>query len=413
MDRIKVLFVSEAVTLAHLVRPIVLASTLDPQYYEIHFAAAPRYGFAFTGLECQRWPIYSRSSKDFLRAVNTGKRLFTYELLQRYVRDDISLIEQIQPDIIVGDLRISLAVSAVKLGIPYVSVTNSYWSPYGVRGKWPVPVYDFVTRIGHRKLAPLFSFLKEPFLRFHAWPINRIRTEYGLPTFSHFFEAFTYGDYTLYADVPWVGRTLNKPDNHHYVGLPLWAPEAELPAWWESWDTGRPTAYVTMGSSGDTSVLPEIIAVLKSMRINALVATAGRVTSEYDEHEGIYSAEYLPGDVVAARSDFVICNGGSPTTYQALAQGVPVLGIATNLDQFLAMHNVERATAGILLRSDTLNSQALKRSINSLLTDSFYKRSALRVKDESAEYSVDRRFPDFLKRACNKVHPRYSVANLN
>lgn len=59
-------------------------------------------------------------------------------------------------------------------------------------------------------------------------------------------------------------------------------------------------------------------------------------------HDSVFCSAYLPGNQAAARADLVVCNGGSPTTFQALSEGVPVLGIPGNLDQFLNMHYLER-----------------------------------------------------------------------
>lgn len=41
--RQRILFVGEAATLAHVVRPFVLARSLDPSRYEVHFACDPRF----------------------------------------------------------------------------------------------------------------------------------------------------------------------------------------------------------------------------------------------------------------------------------------------------------------------------------------------------------------------------------
>ena len=51
----------------------------------------------------------------------------------------------------------------------------------------------------------------------------------------------------------------------------------------------------------------------------------------------VHVTDYLPGDIVARHSRLVVCNGGSPTSHQALLAGVPVLGIPDNLDQVLNM----------------------------------------------------------------------------
>jgi hypothetical protein len=58
------------------------------------------------------------------------------------------------------------------------------------------------------------------------------------------------------------------------------------------------------------------------------------------------------GTITSARSGLVICNGGSLTTNQALALGVPVLGLVTNLDQHLNMQGVCGTGPGAVLRAE-------------------------------------------------------------
>ena len=96
-----------------------------------------------------------------------------------------------------------------------------------------------------------------------------------------------------------------------------------------------------------------------------MVATAGAPLSSTPNN--VYSADYLPGDAAARRAALVVCNGGSPTTQQALACGRPVLGIATNLDQYLNMQTLERAGVGLCLRSDEPGPAPIVRAIKHLL----------------------------------------------
>jgi UDP:flavonoid glycosyltransferase YjiC (YdhE family) len=49
MERIKILFFAEAVTLAHVGRPIALAQSLDPARFDVHVACADGYEFCFNG----------------------------------------------------------------------------------------------------------------------------------------------------------------------------------------------------------------------------------------------------------------------------------------------------------------------------------------------------------------------------
>ena len=63
----------------------------------------------------------------------------------------------------------------------------------------------------------------------------------------------------------------------------------------------------------------------------------------------------------------MVCNGGSLAVQQALAAGVPVLGVASNMDQFLNMAPVVSAGAGRLLRADRLSVERVREACQALL----------------------------------------------
>ena len=110
--RPRVLFFAEAVSLAHIARPAVLAQALDPERYEVCLASDPRFDQLFTGLPFERRPIYSISTQSFLAALANGSPIYKTSTLRRYVEDDLELIRAWKPDVVVGDFRLSLAVSA-------------------------------------------------------------------------------------------------------------------------------------------------------------------------------------------------------------------------------------------------------------------------------------------------------------
>ena len=141
------------------------------------------------------------------------------------------------------------------------------------------------------------------------------------------------GDLTLYADSPALVATFDRPPTHRYLGLVNWAPAVPLPPWWDALPAAERLVYVTLGSSGDVAKLPQVLAGLARLGCPVVVATAGaEVPASLPAH--VLVADYLPGDTVARRSGLVVCNGGSPTSHQALLAGVPVLGVPDNLDKY-------------------------------------------------------------------------------
>lgn len=100
----------------------------------------------------------------------------------------------------------------------------------------------------------------------------------------------------------------------------------------------------------------------------------------------------LPGDQVAAKASLVICNGGSPSTHQALAQGTPVLGIPANLDQLLNMQFIAASGAGLSLREENASGPHLRARISEVLTEERFRVAARAVAQMFARYSAPQRF---------------------
>lgn len=243
----------------------------------------------------------------------------------------------------------------------------------------------------------LFNLGRTAVFRHHLAPLNRHREEHGLSRFASLGAAYTHGDVTLFCDVPELVPTFGLPENHHYIGPLIWSPQVPLPQWWENLDRTRPTVYLTLGSTGRADALPELIDKLSRLRINLLIATAGRTGLE-DLPAHVYAADYLPGERAMSVSALAICNGGSASAYQALANGTPVLGIASNMDQFLTMGYIERRGAGRLLRASQAHGDALAATVKEMLDGPGYAAAASKVAAEFARYPAAELFPQLIKR---------------
>jgi len=393
--RRRVLFMAEAATLAHVTRPLVLARALDPARHEIHFACAPGYENFLADDAFTRWPLWSIPPQQFLEALARGRPLYDQPTLERYIAADLAVLDAVKPDLVVGDFRLSLAVSAAVRKIPYAAITNAHWSPYSKLGPIPLPEHLLARIMGVTVASLMFRAARPIVFAQHAAPLNRLRRRYGLSPLGDLRHAYTHGDYTLFADTPGLVPTANLPSNHLYIGPVLWSPQLELPDWWNSLPQDQPLVYVTLGSSGQATLLPDIAEELAQLPLVAAVATAGRVAPDALP-KGIRAAAYLPGQEAARRARLVICNGGSATVYQALAEGTPVLGIASNMDQHLTMQAVKKAGAGILLRAGQTNRRAVRQAVQELLASPGYRQAAGQVAAEFARFDAVSRFPAFV-----------------
>ncbi len=390
-----VLFFAEAVTLAHMARPVVLAGALDPSIYDIHLAADPRYNHLFSNLPRRTTDIYSIPSQQFLTALARGSPIYSAKTLNKYVQDDLRLINDIQPDLVVGDFRLSLAISARLAKTPYVTITNAYWSPYA-RVRYRLPDHPIVSLVGASVAQCLFNVIRPTVFACHTLPINRVRRKYGLPPLGFDLrKVYTVADHVLYTDIPELIPVTNAPGQHHYIGPVLWSPQIERPRWWHELPDDKPIIYVTLGSSGKKDVLPTILDGLSDLPVSVVAATAGRINI-HKCPKNAFVADYLPGNEAAERANLVICNGGSPTTHQALVAGTPVLGIPSNLDQYLNMDGILRAGVGRLLRSGSLTARSVGRVVQDLLSSSHYCQASDRIGRCLLKYDALTRFRDLM-----------------
>src|SRR6056297_1842954 len=103
VSRRRILFMAEAVTLAHVARPHVLANSLSADVYDVLVAVDPRYNNLFSDAVYQRRNVSSVSSDCFMKALARGAPIYNFPTLRGYVEEDLRVIDQFQPDVIVGD----------------------------------------------------------------------------------------------------------------------------------------------------------------------------------------------------------------------------------------------------------------------------------------------------------------------
>jgi len=386
----KVLFFSEAVSLAHVARPLVLAKTLHLAGWDVSFASAPQFAVCTGDMPFPHLGIDSISPGRFLERLAAGAPLYRMKELADYILDDQRIIEQERPDLIVGDFRLSLSISARVAGIPYLSICNAHWSPWRKPGAMTVPDIPLVTWFGTRLIEPLFRLSWPISSAIHAAPMNALRKKYGLPPLAGVEAVYTDGDVVLYADTPELVPCHHLPRNHHYLGPILWSPPIAPPDWWDSIPEG-PSAYVTLGSTGRAELLPMVIDACEDEGLAVIAATAGR-TDLPTSHGRRRSAPFLPGELASARTDLTICNGGSATAYQALAAGHPVLGICSNMDQFLTMSCIEQAHAGRRLRASTCERSQIRADIRRILQGKEHSAGATAIKESFDQYRCTERF---------------------
>ena len=390
-----ILFVAEAVTLAHFGRMMTLARSLDPAQFHIVVASDPRYLSLEQPFPFEFEPIWTIPGEQFTQALAKGQAVYNTQTLSRYVEDDLQLLAKIKPDLVIGDFRLSLAVSSPLAGIPYAALVNAYWSPFADI-TYPVPDLPFTKILGLTLGQKLFNLVRPLAFALHARPLNTLRRRHGLaPIGNDLRKAYTWADYTLSADIPELLPCKTLPANHHYLGPVLWSAKTDLPSWWEQLPSDRPVVFISPGSSGQTDSLSNMLDTLSQLDVSIIVATAGRIDLAKQE-DNVFVADYLPFDKAVQRASLVICNGGSLSTYQALLEGVPILGLTTNMDQLLNMQAIVKLGAGIDLRQKVASLDEVYHAVQTLLQSKQYAQAAAHTATLLTSYNCQQRFSTLL-----------------
>ena len=376
----------------------MLAKGLDPELFEVVLCRPKSFSritnklpFTIIDLECQNGSVFAHK-------LESGLPLYDFDTLCKYVDTDLYWIDREKPDVIVGDFRLSLSVSARLRSIPYITICDAYWSPERpLTPRLPVMKFTGFTPI---KLSEFFFRHISPLaFRIHARPLERLRAKYHLPSLGYDLRrCYTDADLRLFANFPVLFPDVIPHAGADFIGPIAWSPEfmgdVVLPS------GNNPLIYVTMGSSGNPHLLEKIIPALEDLDSRIVVTTAGKKLTLKSKRSSTMVFDYLPGSAVCQHANLVICNGGSPTTNQALSSGVPVIGIAQNMDQFLNMEAIVAFGAGLMIRADRAKPTLVQQAVELLRRDpKFSHRAGLLADSQDKEKTL----AYYVNTLCNKL----------
>ena len=361
--------------MAHFVRPLALADCLDTSRYDVHFCAPSRF---FSYLKDKPFAIEelrTMPGERFLENASRGAPMFPADVIREYVKQDRELIGRIGPDLVIGDMRLSLPISAHLEGASSAVMINAYWSPYTKR-RSILPSLPLTRVVPPRLLGPIYKLTEPLAYAVHVGGMNRVRKDFGIPALPADLRVmYTEGSYVLYPDIPEFVPAYNLPANHHYVGICQWTPPAAKPDWWERMrQDPKPKVFVSLGSSGPLRVFPALLGALSKLPVSVLISTSGRPIPHLGP--SAYVADLLPFTETAAQCSVVVSHGGSGGLYPAIAAGTPVLGIPSNADQQLSTAVLEESGAGLGVRVEEASQGRLAWALDKLLFDPQYRSSA-------------------------------------
>lgn len=324
-DEHRLLVFFHGYSLAHTVRPLVVARTLRQRGYEVVFAGQGPHTARITAEGFTVWDAETMPQQRIDEHLMRGEyEYYDEEWIERCVEAERTLVRQLQPSLLIGDLRPTLRLTAAWEGIDIASIEAAYNQP-----SYPHPI----------RLPDYFPVQAGPFDDYLA---------------QHLGQPQPYRHVFLLADVPEFHPPADDvPPPYHYVGpliedeIIAEEPPTALAA--EGWDTSLPLVYFNCGSTGvDDHLLPAVLQAFTHLPFRLIVTTAGRFAVETPS-ANTRIVDYLPARLVMRHAALFIGIGGIGSIYHALAEGVPIIGAPEHLDQEYHLNRVRDLGLGLKL----------------------------------------------------------------
>jgi UDP:flavonoid glycosyltransferase YjiC (YdhE family) len=376
----KLLFLSEAVSLAHVGRPLTLANWAFENGYEVHFACS-KEGLTKTGTKNFPFSIHSLASIKsslFYERVNKGQFFYSFDEMVAYIEEEKELIHQINPDLIITDFRLSAPISARLCNKPLLNLSNAHWSP-NAECAFPAPNAGIFNWFPKSIREKVFSLIRPIAFKTFGKELNKVRNYYGLPEKSDFRELYTDGTFTAYLDMPDFTTIEKLPKNHFFLGPVIWNPPATAQKI-ELKDTNN--IYISMGSTGNNKLIDPIIN--SALKTDSFIILSGvsfeeelTLISKYPalKNRSVIKNLIDPASILP-KCRLTICHGGSGTVYQSLSHGTPVLCFPANPDQCLVSYVVDNKKLGKFIEEGKPTQSSIENAILEILHNKVFAQKA-------------------------------------
>ncbi|MBN2502533.1 MAG: hypothetical protein JXB38_17260 [Anaerolineales bacterium] len=316
----------------HIGRCLALADSLKAAGWESHFVLAGKHlegvrkkGFSASEPRYPFRPVEKESGHNMYTFFTNmdyqlvRDRLDSPRMWRRTMREQLRFIQQVQPQVLIGDAWLPTGMLGKATGIPVVQIVRSILHPRGSGLVWWRDVLDNVVPPDPRRL------------------FGKVLRKYDLAEIERT-EEMLFGDLTLIPSIPLLDPLPDDLENTAYVGA-LTRPVASLEGanWLESLDRTRPLVYVTIGGGavGNKTFFEKVFQALGGREMTVIVSTSGKIPAEElaPVPENFIVKDWVTGPAVIAQADLVVYHGGYGTTMEVLWFGKPSVVVPFHSEQ--------------------------------------------------------------------------------
>jgi UDP:flavonoid glycosyltransferase YjiC (YdhE family) len=315
----KLLLAAQTNSLSHLAKCLAIRQGLLVQGHEVVLAAGQRHlqflqqqDISFTYL-----PSLNDGGGDGFPSIDWFMRP---QKIRKILAAELELLQQVQPQRVLGVFRFTLKAAAQLAGIPYDSLICGCMLPEMEEGMGYLPgetgaerEHDFMTL----------------FFRYAGARISQVLRTYGLAAIEDA-RNMLCGERTFLWDFPEFMPLPSRPGRYH-VG----------PISWYDWpdqshntdianhvDQDGPLAIMTFGTSvSSLPVARRIAQVLLGLGFKVILAAGGQpeLLQAVDWGPRVLVCSFAPMSDLLPMASLLVCHGGQMTLFDALAQEVPTV----------------------------------------------------------------------------------------
>lgn len=327
--------------LSHYLRCLVLADTYDKAEYSIYFISSVSYDHfvlhhGYKTFSCQQFDVnyVMECSKKF------DFSWLNKPVLEKIMLAQVAVINELNADLVIGDVAPTLKMAAEITGTQYVSLLNGYMTRYYASNRrisrthftykllngLPSNLVIWLTKMGENIS---FKRIQQSF--------NSLRIKYGLlPLPNYLYEI--EGDISLICDLPKLFPQKNLPSSFQFVGPLVYQYQEENSSWLSDIPSNKKVICISLGSTGDWTKLRFLNDSYYARY--AIVATGD--TDKVLSAAHIVSRDFVNLAQLLKRAGLMICHGGNGTIYHGIINQVYMLCLSSNFEQEWNIDALER-----------------------------------------------------------------------
>jgi UDP:flavonoid glycosyltransferase YjiC (YdhE family) len=313
----KYLLIPENNSLSHIAKCLSIRELLLSNGHEVHIAVTKKHSPFLDRLGIG----YHRLS-DIQEADNGGfpsyKWFSNHEVIANCIEEEVALIDEIQPDRVLGVFRFTLNVSAQITRVPYDSLICGCMIPDSEE------VLGFSENDAGIELQKRFL---DNFFRFAGKKVSRVLAQYGLAPIDDLRYALK-GQRTFLWDFPEFMPLPSRPGVTHVGPISLHHWPYDTVNLEPIYSSPRPIAVVSFGTCiTDNTVVLRIVNLLLGLDYHVIVAAGGQ-NAMFDlkfTDPRVTVLKYAPLYRIFPYTSLLVTHGGQLTVFEALQNQIPVL----------------------------------------------------------------------------------------